>query len=461
MNDNTSFRDTLSTVDQFGDRLWIYPKKPKGRYYNWRSWLSYVLLIFLFSAPFVKLNGEQLLLFNILERKFIIFGMIFWPQDFYLIVIGFLAMVIFLILFTVIYGRIFCGWVCPQTIFMEMVFRKIEYLIEGDFTRQKKLDKMPWNREKIFKKGLKHIIFYMIAFLIGNTFLAYIIGGDKVLSIVQHSPAQHPGLFVTIIIFSGIFYWIFAWFREQVCTIACPYGRLQGVLLDKESIVVAYDYIRGEPRGKLRKNKPTRELGDCIDCHQCVQVCPTGIDIRNGTQMECINCTACIDACDDIMDRIDKPRGLIRFASENQIAEKKPFRFNGRIIAYTVILVLLLGIFSSLMIIRTDVDTTILRSQGMLYQKTDDGKISNLYNVTLINKTTETLPITFKVENKNGTIRYIGDKMILKERDISKGVFFIDIPREELNEMSSKLEIGIYSNGKRIDTETTRFMGPP
>ncbi|HEM48577.1 MAG TPA: 4Fe-4S binding protein, partial [Caldithrix sp.] len=275
-----NFRDKLSTVDQQGKRVWIFPKKPSGPFYSARTWMSLLLIIILFSGPFIKINGKPILLLNILERKFIIFGIGFWPQDFYLFVLATITLIVFIVLFTVVYGRLFCGWACPQTVFMEMVFRKIEYWIEGDAQKQRQLNKTPMNFQKFIKKASKHTIFYAISFLIGNTFLAYIIGIEELKKIITDPPSQHLVGLTAMILFSGTFYYIFAFFREQVCTLVCPYGRLQGVLLDQNSIVVAYDFIRGEPRGKIRKNEAGHKKGDCVDCNQCVEVCPTGIDIR-------------------------------------------------------------------------------------------------------------------------------------------------------------------------------------
>ncbi|MBR9978074.1 MAG: 4Fe-4S binding protein, partial [Bacteroidetes bacterium] len=274
-----TFRDRIATVDEEGGRNWIYPKKPFGRFFRWRTWVSWLLLAFLFLAPFIRINDEQLLLFNVLERKFVLFGITFWPQDFHLFVLLMIASVVFIFLFTAVYGRIFCGWICPQTIFMEMVFRKIEYLIEGDAHKQRALHAAPWTTGKILKKVSKQVIFFGISFLISNLFLAYIIGMDELLEIVTAPPSAHLTGFITILLFSGAFYFVFSWFREQVCTLVCPYGRLQGVLLDESSVVISYDFVRGEPREKFRKNVE-RKAGDCVDCHQCVVVCPTGIDIR-------------------------------------------------------------------------------------------------------------------------------------------------------------------------------------
>ena len=392
--ENEKFRDSIGTINQEGKRSWIFPKKPDGKYYKYRTWVSYGLLLFLFAAPFVKINGNQFLMFNVLERRFNIFGFPFWPQDFHLFVISMIIGVVFIILFTVAFGRIFCGWICPQTIFLEMVFRRIEYWIEGDRGKQIRLAKQAWNAEKIRKRVLKWFIFFIISFLIANIFLAYLIGSDELIRYITEGPGAHTSTLISLLIFTGVFYFIFAWFREQVCIIACPYGRLQGVLLDKKSMVVAYDYKRGEKeegRAKFRKNenRAASGKGDCIDCSQCVQVCPTGIDIRNGTQLECVNCTACIDACDAMMEKVDLPKGLIRYASEENIAEKKKFTFNPRLKAYTAVLVILIGVLTGMLFLRNDVEATVLRLPGQLYEKKDNNVIRNVYTFKLVNKTVE------------------------------------------------------------------------
>ncbi|WP_018477918.1 cytochrome c oxidase accessory protein CcoG [Pontibacter roseus] len=455
------FRDHISTVDEHGKRVWVYPKKPKGKLYDYRKWVSYGLLTLLFVGPFIKINGLPLLMLNVVERKFVIFGVLFWPQDFFILVLAFLALVVFIILFTVVYGRLFCGWVCPQTIFLEMVFRRIEYLIEGDYTKQRALDKMPWNTEKILKKGSKTVVFLLISFIIANTFLAYIIGIDALKQIVTDNPMNHLGGLSAIVVFTGVFYWVFAYFREQVCTIVCPYGRLQGVMLDKKSLTVAYDYGRGEPRGKFRKGQERTE-GDCIDCHQCVQVCPTGIDIRNGAQqLECINCTACIDACNDIMRLIDKPEGLIRYDSEEAIAEGKSWKlFTPRVMGYSAVLALLLLALSALLIIRDNAEATILRTPGQLYQKTEQGTVKNLYNISVINKTNTEMPLTLKLLSSDGTIKVVGNELVLPAQGIAEGVFFAEIPKEQLTGMNSEIEIGVFHNDELITTQETKFLAP-
>ena len=457
-----TFRDHLSTVDKEGKRVWVYPKKPKGRFTNYRWVVSIVLLVFLFGSPFIKIDGQPFLLFNIFERKFILFGQVFWPQDFFLFVIGMLASLVFITLFTVVFGRIFCGWICPQTIFMEFVFRRVEYWIEGDYMAQRKLDKLPWNREKITKKTLKHAIFMTISALIMHTFMAYLIGIDEVWGIIEAGPAKNTTGFVAMVVFTGLFYGVFSKMREQVCTTICPYGRLQGVLLDKQSVVVAYDHARGEERAKFRKAEDREAVGkgDCIDCKQCVYVCPTGIDIRNGTQLECVNCTACIDACDSIMDRIGKPRGLVRYASEENIAEKKPLRLTSRMKAYSGMLLALLGVLITLLLIRSDFETTIVRTPGMLYQEREDGMVTNLYQVKMVNKTNKAMDVQFRLIEPEGEVQMVGGEINLAEQGIGEGAFFIVIDPQHIEKMSMKATVGVYSDGELIEKVKTKFLGP-
>ena len=461
------FRDSIATISDEGKRAWIYPKKPSGPFYKYRKWVSYGLLIFLFASPLIKVNGNQFLMFNVLERRFNIFGFPFWPQDFHLFVISMIIGVIFIALFTVAYGRIFCGWMCPQTIFMEMVFRRIEYWIDGDRGAQIRLARMPWNAQKIRKRMFKWIIFFLISFLISNIFLAYIIGTDKLLRYITDGPGQHLGTFIPLLIFTGVFYFVFAWFREQVCIIACPYGRLQGVLLDDKSIVVAYDHKRGEgPNGrkKFRKNEDRDALGhgDCIDCFQCVHVCPTGIDIRNGTQLECVNCTACIDECDTIMEKIDKPKGLIRYASEENIVKKTKFTFTPRLKGYTAVLTILTGVLIGMLFLRNDLEANILRLPGQLYERKEGNIISNVYTYKLINKTNEDIAnVSFKLLSHRGTIEVVTHhKFVVPAQELAEGTLFIEINNAGLEGDKDKLKIGVYSGEDLIETTTARFLAP-
>ena len=464
---NETFRDSIATVNEEGKRAWVYPKKPHGKYYKYRTWVSYGLLIFLFSAPFIKIDGNQFLLFNVLERRFNIFGAPFWPQDFHLFVISMIIGVIFVTFFTVAFGRLFCGWVCPQTIFMEMVFRKIEYWIEGDRGKQIRLDKQPWNAEKIRKRSLKWSIFFIISFLIANVFLAYLIGGDRLLQYIVDGPFKHLGTLVSLLIFTTVFYFVFAWFREQVCIIACPYGRLQGVLLDARSIVVAYDYKRGEKeagRAKFKKNED-RSLtgkGDCIDCFQCVHVCPTGIDIRNGTQLECVNCTACIDACDYMMESVNLPKGLIRYASEKNISDGVKFKFTARLKGYSAVLTILVGVLIGMLFLRNDVEATILRLPGQLYERKENNMISNVYTYKLINKTTSKIEdVHFELLSHKGTIELVTHKnFTVPKQGLAEGTLFIEVNASALKGDKDKVKIGVYSGEELIETTQTAFLGP-
>ena len=484
--EEASFRDHIATVDKSGKRIWIYPKKPSGRFYNARTVVSLILLAILFALPLIKVNGEPLMLFNVLEGKFIMLGIIFTAQDLHLFALAMVTLMIFVVLFTVVFGRIFCGWVCPQTIFMEMVFRKIEYLIEGDASQQRKLNSMPWTPEKWFKKGLKHAIFFSFAVVIANLFLSYVIGADAVLRIIKDPVEMHLGGFISMLVFSGLFYGVFAFMREQVCTTICPYGRMQGVLLVPESIVVHYDFVRGEPRGKISRQNPVAAIeatvangdqhsgsdgaspiqlhGDCIDCKLCVQVCPTGIDIRNGTQLECVNCTACIDACDSVMDKIKRPRGLIRYDSFNGINRGKRKIFGTRAIAYSAVLLALVLFQAFLLTNRREVETLVLKSPGQLFQKLDDGYLRNIYSWEVINKTAHDIgQIEFKVVKPLGarvTLVGAGKSIVSPKQGLAKGVMMIDLPASSMKATKEKLVIEIWSGANKIDQTNTNFLGP-
>jgi cytochrome c oxidase accessory protein FixG len=462
-----NFRDTIGTINEEGKRAWVFPKKPSGRFYKYRKWVSYALLIFLFASPFIKVNGNQFLMFNVLERRFNIFGFPFWPQDFHLFVISMIIGVIFIALFTVAFGRIFCGWMCPQTIFMEMVFRRIEYWIDGDRGAQMRLAKQSWNAEKIRKRLLKWFVFFVISFLIANVFLAYIISSDSLMQYITEGPLVHINTLVSLLIFTAVFYFVFAWFREQVCIIACPYGRMQGVLLDNKSIVVAYDHKRGEAengRKKFRKNEDRKALGhgDCIDCFQCVNVCPTGIDIRNGTQLECVNCTACIDECDTIMEKIDLPKGLIRYASEDNIEKNAKFTFSPRLKGYSAVLVILTGVLIGMLFLRNDLEANILRLPGQLYEHKEGNIISNVYTYKLINKTSRDIEdVSFKLLSHKGKIDLVSHQSFgVPAQQLAEGTLFIEINNAALNGDKDKLKIGVYSGDKLIETTTARFLAP-
>jgi len=459
------YRDHISTVDSRGKRIWIYPKRPQGKFHFYRIVVATLLLALLFIGPFIRIGGQPFMLLNIFERKFIIFGTPFWPQDFHLFALALISFVVFIVMFTVVFGRVWCGWACPQTIFMEMVFRKIEYRIEGDANQQRRLDKMPWNTEKIVKKGSKHIIFIFISLLISHLVMAYLIGIDQVKELISKSPLNNLAGFTGLLFFTFLFYLVFAYLREQVCIAVCPYGRLQGVFLGENSIAVMYDWVRGEPRGKLKKNqtRPVEQDGDCIDCKRCVHVCPTGIDIRNGTQLECVNCTACMDACDYVMERIDRPKGLIRLASYNSVKKGIKNLVNTRVVGYSMILLLLVSLQIYLLTTRIPVETTVVRIPGMLYQEQENNRVSNLYNIQFVNKTFENKYIELRLQNiDEGLIKRVGEESLnIPANGNLEGVFFIEIPKSSIKSAKTSLVIEVIDENKEvIDEVKTNFLGP-
>lgn len=468
--ENEKFRTEVATMERNGTRKWVYAKKPSGKYTNYRTIVSTILLVLLVILPFIKLpNGNPLFKFDVFNTNFVLFGYPFFTTDFFLLAFGMIVSVVFIILFTTVYGRLFCGWICPQTIFLEFVFRKVEFLIEGDRNKQIRLDKQDWNEEKILKRGSKWIIYYFISFFVVNIFMAYIVGADALIDMIKAGPAEHSGKFIGVFIVSWLFYFVFAWFREQACTLVCPYGRFQGVLIDKKTIQVAYDYRRGEGekgRSKFKKNEDRKAegKGDCIDCGQCVAVCPTGIDIRNGSQLECVNCTACMDACDEIMTKIDLPKGLIKYASEDNIAEGKPFRVNARLISFTVILVAMIAAMGIFMMNRSEVEVKFLQVPGKDF--TIEGNyITNTLQYNLMNKINHPYQLTVKVKSfKDGKTEILnepGQFIKIDEGELKQGLIKIKIPKKDLTSYKVPVDLEIKDqNGKSIDDYVISFMAP-
>ncbi len=448
-----SFRDRPINIDENGSRKWVYAKKPKGTWYTRRTVFSWFVLLFFIGVPFIKVNGHPFILLDIASRKFILFGAIFWAQDTFILSLLMLSFVLFIVLFTVTFGRLWCGWACPQTIFLEMVFRKIEYLIEGDYRKRYKLDNGPLTGEMILKKSIKHSLFIMISIAMTNTFLLWFIGYEKWFVIIAESIGNNLSGFVIMLIVSGFFYWVYSFFREQICTMVCPYGRMQGVLLDSKSIVVSYDYRRGEPRG-------AKNSGDCIDCRQCISVCPTGIDIRNGTQLECINCTACIDQCNSVMKATGKDPGLIRLDSEYGIQKGHKTIWNARNRAYSVVLIILFSFFIYTLLTRPVIETTILRNPGLIYQENADNTISNVYNIKIVNKTHDNMPLEIRLISHKGEIQMAGSKMDIKDQAMFESTFILFIPKEQLGSDKTEVEFGIFSNNEIIETYKTSFVSP-
>lgn len=460
--DSEAFRDQLYNVDTSGRRIGFFPKRPKGRFFNKRVIVSTILLIIFFGIPWLKWNGEPFFMLNVIERNFIIFGFKFWPQDFLLFALFGVTFFIFVFLFTAVLGRIWCGWACPQTIFLETVYRRIEFWIEGDSGKQKRLKAADWNWEKIWKRTLKHSIFVLIAILVSHTVIAIFLSMDTVLTYITESPAAHPILFAFVVLNSAGFYFVFAWFREQACIYMCPYGRLQGVMIDQDTLAISYDHVRGEPRGKIKKGAVTSDKGDCIDCKLCIAVCPTGIDIRNGnSQLECVSCTACIDACDEVMDKIQKPRGLIRYATQRQIETNSKFKLTGRAYLYMAVLAIFLGIFTTLILTSGDLKLTLLRSPGQTYTMSPDGNVTNLYNLSVVNKSDKERHLSFKLPDSEGKVTVLGaEDLFLKAGESATGALLVELPQDAIKGMSFELNIDIIEEGKVAQQLTTKFNGP-
>ena len=458
------FSDAIFTVDADGKRRYSHPKRvAKGRFVNPRRITAYVLIAWLFVMPWLRVNGLPFVQLDVLNRRFVLLGQVFWPQDFHLLVLTMILGVLSIALFTVAYGRLFCGWVCPQTIFMEHVFRQIEYWIDGDRNAQIRLRNSPWTWEKISKRVVKNGIFLAISFLISNTFLQYLIGTDAWVTLLVDGPASHVSGFIGIWIFTGVFFFVFSWFREQVCLIVCPYGRLQGVLLDRNSLVIAYDRIRGELRSRLRKgeDRAAAGKGDCVDCGLCVQVCPTGIDIRNGTQLECISCTACIDVCDSVMEQTGQEPGLIRYASENEVASREPWKITPRMKAYGVIVGAVTLLWFTLLLFRSPVEATILRAPGILFQ--DRGtELSNVYTFKVINKTPDAAELELRLSAPaEGRLETVGAHTFkMDTRGLAKGSLFVYLPKTTVKGSKTPVEIEVWVNGAMVDVVETQFYGP-
>lgn len=459
--EHETFRNELASVNKDGRRKWVYARKPAGRYFRLRTILSWFLLAFLFAAPFVKVGGQQLVLLNFLERRFVLLGLVFWPQDFYLVVVIALTLLVTLALSTTAVGRIWCGWLCPQTIFMEMLFRKIEWAIDGSAAQQIRRHKDPWTADRIARTVIKQGIFFALSFLIANVFLAYIVGSDQLIAIVTAPPGEHYRGLVAITIFSLVFYGVFARFREQACTLACPYGRVMSALQDTHTITVTYDKFRGEPRGHAKAGATENTYGDCVDCGQCVTVCPTGIDIRNGIQLECINCTACMDACDEVMTRVQRPTGLIRLTSHEALKTGKVNWLTTRVKAYATVWSALVLTVITLFVIRPDISVLVLRQPGTLYTEMDNGSVGNFYNLQVINRTGQTQSLEYVASSPAGaTITPLGPIGSIDPHGVLESRFLLQLPAESLGGASTPVQIEVRSNGRVFQTINSSFLGP-
>jgi cytochrome c oxidase accessory protein FixG len=465
--EHDTFRNELASVARDGRRRWIYARKPSGPWYRARTVVSWFLLAFLFGAPFVTIDGQPLMMLDVLERRFVLLGVLFRPQDFHLVVLIALTLLVTVVLATAVLGRVWCGWLCPQTVFMEMLFRKLEFLIEGSAEQQLRRDRSPWTRDKVLRRVVKHGVFFALSFVLANVFLAWIIGAPELQQIVTDPPREHIVGLTSILVFGFVFYLVFVRFREQACVLACPYGRVLSALTDPHTVTVTYDWGRGEPRSRLvRGREDGARAGDCIDCHQCVTVCPTGIDIRDGIQLECVTCTACIDACDSVMQRVGRATGLIRFTSHQAVAraagDEGPRRaLTGRVAAYAGVWLVLAVTVSVLLAGRRDLDVLILRQPGTLYATVPGGEIANFYDVQAFNRTPRQAQFTVEiVEPRGATITTLGQVGEVEAYGLSEGRLLLRVPASELAGASTPVRFAVRTPDGVVQTVESSFVGP-
>lgn len=383
----------LSTLNPDGSRRWMTPRTSKGRYWRARAVVAYALIVIFAVLPWLRIHGKPPLFLDIMTRQFTFFGTTFRPTETLLLSLLMLSIFVAIFLATAVLGRVWCGWGCPQTVYMEFLYRPIEKLMLGKAYGKKGQHAPAW------RMVLMYVIFVIFSAHLANTFLAYFVGTDRLVEWTFQSPWKHPAAFAVFAVTLGLMLFDFVFFREQLCTLVCPYGRFQSVLLDRDTIVIGYDRVRGEPRAKGAERKTMEtggaRAGDCVDCTMCVQVCPTGIDIREGLQLECVNCAQCVDACDDIMDKVGRPQGLIRYDTQNRLEGKPGHWFRYRLVIYSVVLVVLVSTLVTLIINRSPALVGQSRIIGSNFTVTPEGRIATPVRILIENRTE--VPRTYTV----------------------------------------------------------------
>lgn len=447
----------LSTLERDGSRRWLNPRVSTGRYWRARRIVGVLLIALFVLLPHWRIGGKQALLLDVLEGRLTFVGMTFLPTDTLLLALFMVSLFLTVFLATAIFGRVWCGWGCPQTVYMEFVYRPLERFFDGGPGVNRK-GKAAW-------VAVKYLVYFIISAFLAHTFLAYFVGVDRLKIWLTRSPLEHFGPFMVMAVTTGLMMFDFCFFREQLCLVACPYGRFQSVLLDRKSLIVAYDKTRGEPRGKLSAALPivsNQPRGDCIDCGLCVRTCPTGIDIRNGLQMECVHCTQCIDACDEIMDRIEKPRGLIRYACQDEIAGKPPRRWRPRLVIYPLLLTVSLGALATLIMTRSPVDVTVLRGQGLPFFVTDSGRVQNGLRVKVVNRTERQLVLTISIDQTREPVEFdmAGRELVLKPGETVTQPVLITAPRSLFVAGRADARLVLQDNEGWKKEIACRLLGP-
>ena len=394
--------EAVTTINDDGSRYFVHPADVRGTFTRLRRVAAILLIAVYVMLPFIPINGQPAVFLDVAHRKLHLFGLTLMFQDLWLLFFLITGLGFGLFLVTAVIGRIWCGWACPQTVFLDHVFRRVERLIDGDAPARRRLDAAPWSASKLIRRTIKHAIYFLLAALIAHVFLSYFVSLPGLYAMVHQAPEKNWSTFVFVFALSGVLYFNFAWFREQFCIVLCPYGRLQSALIDDNSIVIGYDTVRGEPRGRAGTT-----TGDCVDCRRCVQVCPTGIDIRQGLQLECISCTACIDACDEIMEKLGRAKGLIRHASLNTLAGRVSHFWRPRIFLYLILC--LAGASAFLFASRqvSPVILSVLRMQGSPFFR-DETSIRNNFLLRLANKRAETHSFTVAVHSSEAGLAAVG-----------------------------------------------------
>lgn len=440
-------RERLATTDEIGRRVYVHPEEVTGKFRNYRTIFYWFLISLYLILPWIHYHGQQSVMLDLANRKFIFFGNTFWGHDAPLLIFIFLGCAFLIAFITSIWGRVWCGWACPQTVFIDSIFRKIEGLTEGNARQRIKREALPLDFSKLLRSSIKWTLYLLVSLHISHSFLGYFVGTHELVAISMQSPSENWTLFTTMIVVTGIVLFDFGWFREQFCIIACPYGRFQSMLMDSHSLTVSYDEKRG----------------DCINCFHCVYVCPTRIDIRRGNQMECIGCTQCIDACDSIMDRVNKPRGLIRYESENGLKGLPTKLIKPRSLIYLTVIFAVFAVSFITISQKNNLNAMLIRGNKTPYQVVNTGSdehVINHYNLELYYGDQVDFNLTFKTTESKVTI--VTPQIPFKIKSARKSVanLFFNFPRSLLKDGRLTTELQILNNNQIIKTLEVKLVGP-